>query len=157
MARVRCVYISVLCALMLFCASRLAWASEYHGQITFGGFPVPGATVTATQGSKTVSVVSDAGGVYSFDDLADGPWKIEIEMQCFAKVEAEVTVAKNMAPGKWELTLLPMDQLMAQSKLTQAPPTLPETADAVSTSQVREGAPERAAAGPDRRDSQGAG
>jgi len=144
MARLRWVYISVLCALMVLCASSLAWASEYHGQITFGGFPVPGATVTATQGSKKVSVVSDAGGVYSFDDLADGPWKIEIEMQCFAKIEADVTVAANMAAGKWELTLLPMDQLMARSKLTQAPPTLAAEVSATAGGKK----PEGTAAGP---------
>jgi hypothetical protein len=116
--------IPVLCALMLLCASTPARASEYRGQITFGGFPVPGATVTATQGTKKVSVVSDPGGLYSFDDLADGPWKIEIEMQCFVKLDADVVVAPKMPPGKWELQLLPLDQLMAQSKLTQAQPTL---------------------------------
>jgi hypothetical protein len=117
--------ISILSVLTVLCVSTLAWASEYRGQITFGGFPVPGATVSATQGSKKVSVVSDQGGVYSFDDLADGPWKIEIEMQLFAKLETQVTIAPNMPPAKWELTLLPIDQLMAQSKVTQAPPSLP--------------------------------
>jgi hypothetical protein len=140
MARLRFGYKSVLCALLLLCASSLAWASEYRGQVTSGGFPVPGATVTATQGTKKVSVVSDQGGVYSFDDLADGPWKIEIEMQCFAKLDAEVTVAQNMTPGKWELHLLPLDQLMAQSKLTQAPPTLPPTATAPADGKKPEGA-----------------
>jgi len=144
MARVRCGCFSVLCALMLLCASSMVWAAEYNGLVTFGGFPVPGATVTATQGSKKVSVVSDAGGVYSFDDLADGQWKIEIEMQCFVKLEAEVTVAQNMAPGKMELTLLPMDQLMARSKATQAPPTLLPNANA--SADVKK--PDAAAAGP---------
>jgi hypothetical protein len=144
MARVRSGYISVLCALLLLCASCLARASEYRGQVTFGGFPVPGATVTATQGTKKVSVVSDQGGDYAFDDLADGPWKIEIEMQLFAKLDAEVTVAPKMAPGKWELALLPMDQLMARSKLAQAPPTLPPA----PTPQPGAKKPENAAAGP---------
>ena len=144
MARMRFGNISILCALLLLCASSLAWPSEYHGQVSFAGFPVPGATVTATQGSKKVSAVSDAGGVYSFDDLADGPWKIEIEMQCFQKLEAEVTVAANIAPGKWELTLLPMDQLMARSKLTQAPPTLAAAAGASAEGKK----PEDAAKGP---------
>jgi hypothetical protein len=120
--------ISILSVLLLLCASTLALASQYRGQVTFGGYPVPGATVTATQGSKKVSVVSDAGGVYSFDDLAEGPWKIEIEMQLFAKLGAQVTVTQNTPPGKFELTLLPTDQLMARSKLAQAPPTLPHSA-----------------------------
>jgi hypothetical protein len=140
MARLRWVYISILCALMLLCASSLASASEYRGQITFGGFPVPGANVTATQGSKKISVVSDADGVYTFDDLANGPWKIEIEMQCFANLEAEVMVAPNTPPGKWELTLLPIDQLMARSKLTQAPPILAPAASAPADAKKPEGA-----------------
>jgi hypothetical protein len=144
MVRLHIGYISVLCALLLLCASSLAWAAEYHGQVTFGGYPVPGATVTATRGDKKVTVVSDAGGVYSFDDLADGPWKIAIEMQCFAKLEAEVTIAPNLAPGKWELTLLPIDQLLARSKLTQAPPTLPP--NAAPSASVKK--PDGAAAGP---------
>jgi trimeric autotransporter adhesin len=141
MARLRVGYIPVLCALMLLCVSSLAWASEYHGQVTSGGFPVPGATITATQGTRKVSVVSDAGGVYSFDDLADGTWKIEIEMQCFVKIEADVTVAPNMPAGKWELVLLPMDQLMARSKLAQAPPSLPPTANATAPGKKPDGSP----------------
>ena len=32
--------------------SGLAMASEYHGQVTFNGLPVPGVTVTATQGKQ---------------------------------------------------------------------------------------------------------
>jgi hypothetical protein len=136
--------ISILPVLMLLCASIPAWASEYRGQVTFGGFPVPGATVTMTHGTKKFSVVSDRGGVYTFDDLADGPWKIEIEMQLFAKLEAEVTVVPNMPPAKWDLTLLPLDQLMARSKLAQAPPTLPPAPNAPADGKK----PDSAAAGP---------
>ena len=74
-------------------------ASEYHGQVTFAGFPVPGATVTATQGTKSVSTVTDQGGLYTFADLPDGPAKIEIEMQCFSTIEADVAIAPNMPAG----------------------------------------------------------
>jgi hypothetical protein len=101
----------------------LAAASEYRGEFTFGGFPVPGVTVTATQGAKTVTTVSDEGGLYDFPELADGPWKIEIEMQCFSTIHADVTIAPNMPAAKWELVLLPPDQIMAKAKL--APKTLP--------------------------------
>ena len=131
--------ISILTGLMLLSALCVASATEYRGQVTFGGFPVPGATITATEETKTFSVVSDPGGLYSFADLSDGSWKIEIEMQCFAKLEAEVTVASNMAPGKWELTLLPIDQLTARSKLEQAPPTLPPVAAAPTSAKKPDG------------------
>ena len=115
---------SLLCILAGLCATCVAAASEYHGQVTFGGLPVPGVTITATQGEKKVSTVSDQGGLYDFPDLADGAWKIDVEMQCFSTLDADVTVAPNMVPGKWELALLPLDQLMARTKLTQAPLTL---------------------------------
>jgi hypothetical protein len=103
-------------------ASSLAVATEYHGQITFGGLPVPGATVVASQGTKKFTTTSDQGGVYRFDDLPDGDWKIEINLQCFSTVQADVTVVANTHAGKFELQLLPSDQLMARTKMTQAPP-----------------------------------
>ena len=77
-------------------------------------------------------------GLYDFPDLADGPWKIEIEMQCFSTIQAEVTVGANMAAGKWELTLLPLDQLMARTKLTQAPPSLPVAVNTPGAAKKRE-------------------
>jgi hypothetical protein len=110
-------------SVMLYPA-HLAWASEYHGQVTFGGWPVPGATITATQGTKRFSTASDQGGVYSFADLPDGQWTITIEMQCFTTIRADVTVSANTPAGQFEFKLLPMDQLMARTKLMQAPPTV---------------------------------
>jgi trimeric autotransporter adhesin len=102
----------------------LATASEYHGQITFRGWPVPGATVTVTQGTKHTSTVTDQGGLFSFADLRDGPVKIEIEMQCFSTIEAEASITPNMPAADWELTLLPLGQIvmLARTALTPAPP-----------------------------------
>ena len=57
--------------LMLICVFAFAVfplqaaASEYHGQVTFGGFPVPGATITATLGTKKFTTVTDQGGLYN--------------------------------------------------------------------------------------------
>ncbi len=39
---------TVVCVALCLMAPRLTLASEYHGRITFGGLPVPGATITAT-------------------------------------------------------------------------------------------------------------
>jgi len=118
MAQRRSGYLSVL---LLLCASSLAVASEYHGQVTFGGFPVPGATITATQGSRKFTTTSDQGGIYSFADLSDGTWKIQIEIQLFSPVQTDVAITSTTPAGKFELTLLPMDKLMAQTKITQMP------------------------------------
>jgi len=98
-------------------------ASEYRGQVTFGGLPVPGATVTATLGDKKFVAITDLQGLYSFPDLTDGKWTIEIQMLGFETVKD--TAASTTA--KWELKLLPLDQIKAeiQSAAAPAPPAPP--------------------------------
>lgn len=115
----RLITIFLGCFLVWACGSHQAAASEYYGQVAFGGFPVPGATVTATRDGKKFTVTTDEGGRYRFDDLPDGPWKIEIALQCFATIHADVSVAKDVPPGKWELQLLPLDQLKALAQPQQ--------------------------------------
>ncbi len=99
----------------------LLGASEHRGMVKFAGLPLPGATVTATQGDKKVSTVTDAQGVYDFRDLADGTWKVRVEMQCFQGVEKEVAVAPGAPAPEWELTLLPFDEIRASAPVP-APP-----------------------------------
>jgi hypothetical protein len=115
--RVVCI---LTCVAMCLMTPRLALASEYHGRVTFGGLPVPGATVSATQGSRNVVAVSDQQGNYSFADLADGTWKIQVEMQCFSTIEQTVTIAPSVPAGAWELKLLSLDQIMAKAKEVKA-------------------------------------
>jgi trimeric autotransporter adhesin len=93
-------------------------ASEYHGQVTFNDLPIPGVTVTAIQGSKKVSTVTDVQGAYSFPDLADGNWTIQTEMLGFAALNEDVTITPKTAAGKWALKLLPLDQIEASTKPT---------------------------------------
>lgn len=109
----------LLAGLLCLCAAPFARASKYYGQISFGGLPIPGVTVTATREGRTIAVTSDEGGVFHFDDLADGQWKIEVKMQCFETIDADVTIAPGMPAAKWELKLLPAGQLRA---LAQTPP-----------------------------------
>ncbi len=118
----------LVCALASLGLANMAAASEYHGLVTFGGLPVPGATITVTQGTKKVTTVSEQGGIYSFPDLADGPWKIEIEMQCFSTIHAEVTISPKTPAAKWELTLLPLDQIAKLATLPTAPLPAPPAA-----------------------------
>jgi hypothetical protein len=110
----------VLCALTFLALSSFARASENHGQVTFNGSPVPGATITATQGSKTFAVVSNADGDYSFPDLPDGTWKIKITMTDFAILEQVVTVSPGTPGIKWELKLLPLAQILARAKVMKS-------------------------------------
>jgi len=63
-----------------WCLGAAASASEYHGQVTFNGLPVPGATVTARHGAMQFSTSTDPQGLYSFSELPDGKWTLEIRM-----------------------------------------------------------------------------
>jgi hypothetical protein len=101
-------------AIATLALSGVAAASEYRGQVTFGGLTVPGATVRAIQGSKQLATTTDQQGLYSFSDLADGKWTIEVEMTGFAIVKQEVVIGPNAPAAKWELKLLPLDQIKAE-------------------------------------------
>src|SRR5271156_4909310 len=91
-------------------------ASEQHGQVTFGGLPVPGATVTASQGDKKITAVTDPQGAYSFPDLTNGVWTVQVEMLGFATVKGEVTIGPEAQPSAWELKILPLDQIHAEAQ-----------------------------------------
>ncbi len=119
LAKILLTKILLIAAFALPCTAKLAWAADSYGQITFGGLPVPGATVVLSQGEKKLSTTSDEGGVYHFAELADGTWKIQISLQCFTTIEADVTVGPDAVPGKWELKLLPAEELKS---LAQGPP-----------------------------------
>ncbi len=103
-----------------FVAFALA-ASEHCGQVKFGGLPLPGATVTASQADKKLVTITDALGMYSFPGLSDGVWTIDVEMLCFVPVKQEVTVGAESALSDFELKLLPFDQIKAEAGPQPAP------------------------------------
>jgi len=98
-------------------------AVEHHGRVTFNGLPVPGVTVTATEAGKRVTAVTDQQGAYAFPDLAEGIWKIRVEMLCFEPIEREVAVAPAAPSPEWQLQMLPLAEMHG----TAAPPA-PTTA-----------------------------
>ena len=55
-------------------------ASDHTGKVTLTGVSIPGATVTAKQGTKTVATITDQNGVYKFTEMADGAWSITVSM-----------------------------------------------------------------------------
>ena len=114
----------LLCACALLCAAHAAIASEYHGQVLFGGVPVPGATVTVTQGAKRFTTVTDQQGVYEFPDLVDGTWKVQITMRGFSTLDGEALVAPDKPQGAWELKMLGLEQMLAESRVTRPESTL---------------------------------
>jgi len=103
-------------------------AAEHRGQVNFNGLPVPGATVTATGGDKKLVAVTDQQGAYSFPDLADGVWTIQVEMLCFATIKQEVAVAPGAPSPAWELKVLPLEEMHAAAM--QPAPVQPAAAAA---------------------------
>ena len=120
----------LLCALAVFAFPALAVASQYHGQVSFHGWPVPGATVTVTQGTTRISTVSDQGGLFTFTDLQEGPARLEIEMQGFATIDADVTITPSVPSAKFELTLLSLEQMVARTKVAPTAPSAVNSAAA---------------------------
>jgi trimeric autotransporter adhesin len=138
-------------AMLLVCVS--AWATEYHGQVFVNGMPVPGATVTVTRDGKDFSTVTDGQGLYAFPDLADGAWKIEIRMRGFTTLKSEVTVGPSVPQGKFELTALSMQQMLAQVKEVQ-PAIEPQLESRAQPKPSAAPAPEKPAAMPPPEDEQ---
>ncbi len=97
-------------------------ASEHHGLVRFGGLPVPGATVTATQGDKKFVTITDPQGFYSFADLPDGIWTIQVDMLCFAPMKREIGVMASAPAAEWDLKLQPFDEIKAAAPPPPAPP-----------------------------------
>ena len=89
---------------------------------------MPGATITATQGSKTFVVLSNQDGSYSFPDLPDGAWKIKIAMTDFATIQQNVTVSPGTPAINWELKLLPAVRILAHATPVKAGATTSTTA-----------------------------
>ena len=136
---------ALLCFLifaMLLPDMRVFAATERHGQVTFGGLPVPGATVTATMGDKNFTAITDPQGAYSFADLDDGMWTFKVEMRGFATQTQEINLAADTPPTLWELKLLPLDEITRGITITTQPETSsPPEAPTAPTSPGGTGAP----------------
>jgi hypothetical protein len=105
-------------------------ASEQHGQVVFNGLPVPGATVTATKADAKAETITDMQGNYSLPDLADGTWTIAVNMLGFAAMQQEVAVGPTAPAVKFELSMLPLDQVKAEVKpVAEQPATEASTED----------------------------
>lgn len=121
-----------------------AWATEHHGRVLFHGFAVPGATVTATQGSRHFETTSDAEGRYNFADLTDGTWTLHVELPGFVPLDMQVQVNPAAVVDTLEVTMLPPDQVLALaavSKVQTAPaPIATSESSGTSSSPAKKGA-----------------
>jgi hypothetical protein len=102
-----------LLAMVSLAGSMLAASSEHRGEVRFGEVPIPGAVVQATQGDKTLRVVTAPDGSYTFPDLGDGSWTVQVEMAGFETVQREVVAPRDSAVAKWDLKMLPISGMKA--------------------------------------------
>jgi trimeric autotransporter adhesin len=99
-------------------------ASEHHGQVKFAGMPVPGVTITATQGDKKLIAITDQQGVYTFRDIPDGAWTLQAEMLGFVPLKQEITLSAQVPFNPtWELKLMSFDEMKA---IAPAAPPMPK-------------------------------
>ncbi len=92
----------------------LAGAAHLHAQSGFvraNNQAVPGATVAATQGTKTLTTVTDADGHYGFPLLGLGTWAVTVEMFGFADLKQSVDYAAATGPVNFVLSLKPSEAL----------------------------------------------
>lgn len=102
-----------VCAPLLLVSA--AFAADQRGQVLYGGFPVPGAVITATHAGTTATAVTDEQGFYTLVNLADGAWSVKVSKPAFATVTQEVNVSAAAADAaKFELKLLPLAEIHAQ-------------------------------------------
>jgi len=112
----------------------LVAATDHVGRVTLsGGSPVPGARVTATQGSTTVTTTTDVQGAYRLPGLADGAWTIEVSMVGFTSQRREVTVGTGAATAAWELAVMPFDEITRGIKVPAPAPPIDRRAAAQKT------------------------
>jgi len=102
-------------------------APEYYGQVIFGSVPVPGATVTATQGDMRLTTSTDAQGIFRLADIADGAWSIRVEMRGFAELTREVMIGPDAQPAMWELSLLPFEEIAKNLPPPPRPAAAPQS------------------------------
>ena len=128
--------------ILVLLTARPASASDYFGQVTFNGLPVPGATVTATQpnpstslgaspsaplgASKKASATTNADGIYHLADLAEGLWTLTIELFGFQTITREIAIPTKEDPPPDALSVRSFDELTRELP----PPRTFDTVDA---------------------------
>lgn len=105
---------SLWCCAVTWLTATLLNAAEHRGTVTFGGLPVPGATVIATQSETSVAAITDLQGAYAFPDLPAGTWKVTVQMSGFSEIEKEIAAAPDGPGLEWELKMLPLEAMNAQ-------------------------------------------
>jgi len=85
------------------------------GTVKFGGQPLPGATVIATQGEHRAITTTDESGNYELPDLAPGTYQLEVQMFGFQTARKEAQIGAGAPPPvEWSLELQPRQREVAE-------------------------------------------
>src|ERR1700730_8515869 len=133
----------IIPALLCIFIGTLASLNAQTGVVRANGVPVPGATVKATSGDKTLVTITDEQGQYKLDGVTNGTWAFEVEMFRFetARKEVQFTGASNL---EWNLALKSLNAPAAPVQ-PQSPPGGPRSRPSGSESPT---APQLARRGP---------
>jgi trimeric autotransporter adhesin len=86
-----------------------AQSSVSHiGIVKFGGQPLPGATVIATQDNHRVVTTTDESGAYELPDLVPGAYSVEVQMFGFQTARKQIQIGAGSQPTEWSLELQPL-------------------------------------------------
>ena len=83
--------ISIL-AIALAVPSVVFGAGPLAGLVSSHGQPIPGATITITQGDNKYTALTGDDGRYHLGGIETGTWQIAVEMFGFATAKSEVKV-----------------------------------------------------------------
>src|SRR6185369_15455200 len=73
------------------------------GTVKAGGQPIPGASVRATQGERSLVTLTDENGAFRFDGMTPGAWVVEADMFGFEHLRRDVQITST--PPNLDLTL----------------------------------------------------
>src|SRR6266496_3352771 len=92
------------------------------------GRPIPGASITATQGDRKVVTTTDESGRYELDGLTPGDCIIQVEMMAFAPVRRDWLASEVAPPLDFNLDLQGLASAAATSPVqTRAADAAPAT------------------------------
>jgi len=80
------------------------------GVVKFGGQPLPGATIIATQGDRRAVTTTDESGAYELPNLAPGTYSVEVQMFGFQTARKQIQIGAGSQQTEWSLELQPLRQ-----------------------------------------------
>lgn len=113
-----------VCALILIFRAVMP-AAEQRGIVKFNGLPVPGASVTAVLGDRIAAAVTGPEGTYELTNLAEGEYRVQVEMPGFSVVSVQISVPDSVPVREWVLEMLPLAAMSTSTEPLPSPTAIP--------------------------------